>query len=72
MNHHIKSGSPRKTVANRAKNFELLLEHFKIACEPFYFEKINYSTGEMEVKIKYSDMIDEETSLLNLVKQFMK
>lgn len=25
--HRIKTGSPRKTVANRAKNFELLLEH---------------------------------------------
>ena len=68
MNHRIKVGSPRKTVANRARNFELLMEHFKIACEPFYFEKTNYSTGETEIKIKYSDMIDEDTSLLNLVK----
>ena len=48
------------------------MEHFKIACEPFYFEKTNYSTGETEIKIKYSDMIDEDTSLLNLVKQFIK
>ena len=36
------------------------MEHFKTACEPFYFEKENYSTGEIEIKIKYSDMIDED------------
>ena len=45
QNHRIKVGSPRKTVANRAKNFELLMEHFKIACEPFYFEKEDAYTG---------------------------
>lgn len=46
MNHRIKCGSPRKTVANRAKNFELLMEHFKIACEPFYFNHEHFLTGE--------------------------
>lgn len=72
QNHRIKIGSPRKTVANRAKNFDLLMEHFKVACEPFYFMKENLLTGEMEQKMLYSDMIDEEKSLINLVKAYIK
>jgi hypothetical protein len=43
------------------------MEHFKIACEPFYFEKEDAITGKVEMKQKYSDMIDEDKSLLNLV-----
>jgi hypothetical protein len=43
------------------------MKHFKIACEPFYSEKENYSTGEVEIKMKYSDMIEEDKSLLNFV-----
>lgn len=39
VNHKIKAGSPRKTVATRAKNFELLMEHFTVACQPYQFEK---------------------------------
>jgi hypothetical protein len=52
---------------NRAKNFEMLIEHFKICCEPFYYEKIDPVSGEASIKPKYSDMIDEDKSLLNLV-----
>lgn len=59
-------------MASRAKNYELLIEHFKVACEPYYYERENYSTGEMETKIKYSDMIDEDKSLLNLVLAYIK
>jgi len=59
-------------VANRAKNFELLKEHFVIACEPFQFVRESFLTGEIETKIKFSDMIDEEKSLLSLVDQFVK
>ena len=65
--HRIKVGSPRKTVANRARNFELLMEHFKVACEPYYFEKEDPLTGATECKPTYSDMIDEDKALLNLV-----
>jgi len=72
LNHRIKYGSPRKTVANRGRNFEMLMEHFKIACEPFYFEKHNIFTDEIEKKVKYADLIDEDKSLLNLVLQFVK
>jgi len=72
QNHRIKVGSPRKTVAQRAKNFELLMEHFKVACEPFYYDKEDAETGETVTKPKYSDMIDEDKSLLNLVGQFVK
>jgi len=50
QNHRIKTGSPRKTVAHRAKNFEMLMEHFKVACEPFYFEKEDILTGKIEIK----------------------
>ena len=64
--------SPMKNVVNRAKNFELLIEHFKICCEPFYYEKIDPVSGESSVKPKYSDMIDEDKSLINLVAQFVK
>jgi hypothetical protein len=59
-------------VAQRAKNFELIMEHFKISCEPFYYEKEDLVTGEVVTKPKYSDMIDEDKSLLNLVAQFIK
>lgn len=48
------------------------MEHFKIACEPFYFEKEDAITGKVEMKQKYSDMIDEDKSLLNLVQTFIK
>ena len=43
------------------------MEHFKIACEPFYFEKEDPYTGAIERKPTYSDMIDEDKALLNLV-----
>jgi hypothetical protein len=43
------------------------MEHFKTACEPFYYSKEDKITGEVVVKPKYSDMIDEDKSLLNLV-----
>lgn len=59
-------------MATRAKNFELLMEHFKVACEPFYYEKEDALTGSVERKPTYSDMIDEEKALLNLVTQFVK
>lgn len=65
-------GSPRKTVACRTRNYELMVEHFKVACEPYYYVRENYSTGEVETKIKLSDMIDEDKSLINLVKAFIK
>jgi hypothetical protein len=48
------------------------MEHFKVACEPFYYSKEDKETGEVVVKPKYSDMIDEDRSLLNLVAQFVK
>jgi len=48
------------------------MEHFKVACEPYYFEKKGLFSDEIEVKVKYSDMIDEDKSLLNLVKQYIK
>ena len=39
----------------------------KVACEPFYYTKEDKETGELVTKPKYSDMIDEDRSLLNLV-----
>lgn len=67
MKHTIKCGSPRKTVANRAKNFEMLMEHFTTVCEPFYYVKVDPVTYEQSVKPSLNDMIDEEKSLQNLV-----
>jgi hypothetical protein len=72
VNHKIKASSPRKTVATRGKNFELLMEHFKVACQPFYFEKEDVYTGRIEVKCKDSDEIDESKSLLHMVSLFIK
>jgi len=43
------------------------MEHFKVACEPYYFEKEDPLTGATERKPTYSDMIDEDRALLNLV-----
>jgi hypothetical protein len=45
----------------------MLIEHFKIACEPYTFERKNALTGEIEIKTKLLDQIDPEKSLLNLV-----
>ena len=50
----------------------MLMEHFKIACEPFYFEKEDPLTGNVERKMKQLDMIDEDKSLLNLVLAYVK
>jgi hypothetical protein len=54
-------------VANRAKNFDLLTEHFKVACEPYYFQNENPDTGEITSTAVFSDHIDKEKALLNLV-----
>ena len=59
-------------MANRAKNFDLLMEHFKVACEPYYFEKEDPVTGKIEKRPTYSDMIDEDKALINLVAAFIK
>jgi hypothetical protein len=48
------------------------MEHFKTACEPFYFYKEDMFTGTVERKVKHSDMIEEDKSLMNLVQQFIK
>ena len=48
------------------------MEHFKTACEPYYYEHINPYTGKKTIKQKYSDMIQEDKSLLNLVAAFVK
>lgn len=70
--HQIKTGSPRKTVAQRAKNFEMLNEHMKVACEPYYYVKVNSINMQPEVRPIYADGIEENKSLLNLVAQFIK
>lgn len=72
IKHRIKVGSPRKTVAQRAKNFDLIMEHIKMCCEPFYFVKVDTITLESAVKPLNPDQIDEDKSLLNLVAQFIK
>ena len=56
---------------NRAKNYELIVEHLKICCEPFIFEKEDYFTHHVSRKMTYCDMIDENKSLISLVKQFV-
>jgi hypothetical protein len=56
--HKIKTGSPRKSVATRGKNFEMLMEHFKIACQPFYFDREDIFTGKIERKCNEEDGID--------------
>ena len=48
------------------------MEHFRVACEPYKFEKEDPRTGEIESKVKYSDMIDEDKALLHLVNLFVK
>lgn len=48
------------------------MEHFKVACEPFYYSKYDQEKKEVVTKPKYADMIDEDRSLLNLVNQFVK
>ena len=50
----------------------MLIEHLKVACEPFYFDKEDPTTGQVERKTKYCDMIDEDKSLLNLVLAYVK
>lgn len=70
--HQIKVGSPRKTVAHRARNFEMLTEHYQKACEPFYSVKVDSITYEETKKANAADGIDEEKSLLYLVNQFVK
>ena len=72
VKHKIKVGSPRKTVATRGKNFELLMDHFKVACQPFYFDKEDPFTGKMERKCDESDGIDQDKALLNMVQLFIK
>jgi len=48
------------------------MQHFKTACEPYYFMKEDALTGEIEPKMQLTDMIDEDKSLLNLVSAFIK
>ena len=48
------------------------MEHFKVACEPYYFEREDPVTGLTERRTTYSDMIDEDKALLNLVALFVK
>jgi hypothetical protein len=67
VKHKIKVGSPRKTVATRGKNFELLMDHFKVACQPFYFDKEDIYTGKIERKCDETDDIDQDKALLNMV-----
>lgn len=62
----------RKSGATRTKNYELLIQHFKTACEPFYFNKTCLVTGEVQRKVKQLDMIDEDRSLMSLLQQFIK
>ena len=50
----------------------MLLEHFKIACEPFAFERESIFSGDVERRVQHSDGIDEEKSLLSLVAQFVR
>lgn len=72
VKHKIKVGSPRKTVATRGKNFELLMDHFKVACQPFYFDKEDIYTRKVERKCDESDGIDQDKALLNMVQLFIK
>lgn len=72
VKHKIKAGSPRKTVATRAKNFELLIEHFKVACQPFYFDCEDIFTGKIERKCNEVDGIEEDKALLHMVNLFIK
>lgn len=48
------------------------MDHFKVACEPYYFEKEDPVTGLIEKKPTYSDMIDEDHALINLVAAYIK
>lgn len=48
------------------------MEHFKVACEPFYYEKIDIYTGGISKIVKEEDKIDEEKALLHLVGLFIK
>ena len=48
------------------------MEHFKIACEPFAYERESIFSGDVERRVNHSDQIDEEKSLLNLVAQFVR
>jgi hypothetical protein len=50
----------------------MLNEHMKIACEPYYYVKVNTINMQPEVRPIYSDGIEENKSLLNLVAQFVK
>ena len=50
----------------------MLNDHMKIACEPYYYVKVNSINMAPEVRPIYSDGIDESKSLLNLVAQFVR
>ena len=48
------------------------MDHFKVACQPFYFDKEDPFTGKMERKCDESDGIDQDKALLNMVQLFIK
>jgi hypothetical protein len=47
------------------------MKHFSEVCEPYEFEKENASTGNIEVVRKLTDCINEDRSLMRLVKLFI-
>lgn len=72
VKHKIKTGSPRKTVATRGKNFELLMDHFKVACQPFYFDRECPLMKTVERKWDETDGIDKDKALLHMVQLFIE
>ena len=59
-------------MATRGKNFELLIEHFKVACEPHYYEREDSVIEKIEKVYTDSENIDNDKALLHLVTLFIK
>lgn len=48
------------------------MEHFKIACQPFYFDREDIFTGKIERKCNEEDGIEQDKALLHMVSLYIK
>ena len=72
-NHTIKvlsSPSKRSKHNDKQKAMDIILQHFTDVCEPYKYEIVNYTNGETEQHRKLTELINEERSLMTLVKEF--
>ncbi len=59
-------------MAAKVRTFEMLMKHFTDICEPYEYEKESATVpGTFEIIKKFTDNINEERSLMKLVRQFL-